>query len=42
MNIWIDFAQVMLTKFCTDVLNNQINCYTVITTSRNDHVSILL
>jgi hypothetical protein len=42
MNVWIDFAQVMLTKLCTDMLNNQINCYMVITTSWNDHISILL
>jgi hypothetical protein len=33
MNTWIDLAQVMLTKLCTDMLNNQINFYMVITTS---------
>lgn len=42
MNIRIDFAQVMLTKLCTDMLNNQINCNMVITSSWNNHISILL
>jgi len=41
-NIWVDFAEIMLPKFCVDMLHNQINCNVIVTSSWNDHISIFL
>ena len=40
--IWVDFAEIMLPKFCVDMLHNQINCNVIVTSSRNDHIGIFL
>ncbi len=30
INIWIDFAEIMLAKLCADVLHYEINCHMIV------------
>jgi hypothetical protein len=30
MSIWIDFAKIMMAKFCADVLHYEINCHMIV------------
>jgi hypothetical protein len=30
INIWIDFGEIMLAKFCADVLHYEINCHMIV------------
>ena len=39
--IGINFAQFMLSKLCVDMLNNQINCNMIITSTGNNYISVL-
>lgn len=41
-NVWVDFAEIMLPKFCVDMLHNQINCNVIVTSSGNDHICVFL
>lgn len=42
IHIRIYFAEIVLAKFCADMLHNQIYGNMVITSTRYDHISILL
>ena len=42
IQIWIYLAEVMLAKLSADMLNYQVDCYTILSPTRYDDVSILL
>jgi hypothetical protein len=34
INIWIDFAEIVLAKLCADVLHYEINCHIIVSSVR--------
>ena len=40
IQIWIYLAEVMLAKLSADMLNNQVNCYMILSPTRYDDISI--
>lgn len=40
-DVWIYLTKIVLAQLCTDMLNNEVNCNIIVSSSRNDYVSVL-